>query len=180
MRRIIESHIDQIRFPAGAKPVRTSPAAPVLFHLRFPLRFDLGRAPRPDSHHPWLHRSPFTKYFYGDPVYVLTRKPCIPPHPSSCFYFELSPPNSCLLTSCIHTLSIIPMDRFPGPSNESLEKALVEKTLWDLPLPAAVLDRNAIRRNCRQMINSAKALQVGFRAHIKTHEVGGRYCHPAS
>ena len=69
-------------------------------------------------------------------------------------------------------------DLFPCPSAELLRKEFVGKTLWDVPTPAAVLDRNVIRRNCRQMLDACQALGLSFRAHVKTHKV--RYCRPAA
>ena len=69
-------------------------------------------------------------------------------------------------------------DLFPCPSPEILRKEFVGKTLWDVRTPAAVLDRNIIQRNCRQMLDSCKALDLSFRAHVKTHKV--RYRRPAA
>ena len=62
-------------------------------------------------------------------------------------------------------------DLFPCPPQDSLRKEFVGKQLSDVPTPAAVLDRAVVQRNCRQMLDSCKALGVKFRAHIKTHKV---------
>lgn len=68
-------------------------------------------------------------------------------------------------------MATVSTDLFPRPAKELLVKEFVGKTLQDVPTPAAVLDRNVIQRNCRQMINSCRVLNVSFRAHVKTHKV---------
>ena len=61
---------------------------------------------------------------------------------------------------------------YPMPSQANLDKAFVGKFLHDLliPLPAAVLDISMIRKNCRDMLDAVSALNVSFRAHVKTHK----------
>ncbi|KAL9610903.1 MAG: hypothetical protein Q9167_004413 [Letrouitia subvulpina] len=43
---------------------------------------------------------------------------------------------------------------------------LVGKSLSDVPTPAAVLDRSIIERNCQQMLEACRLLQVAFRPHV--------------
>ena len=49
----------------------------------------------------------------------------------------------------------------------------IGKRLGDpaLPVPAAVIDRAAVKRNCARMIAAIKAMDLSWRAHIKTHKV---------
>ncbi|KAL8967204.1 MAG: hypothetical protein Q9183_003026 [Haloplaca sp. 2 TL-2023] len=61
-------------------------------------------------------------------------------------------------------------DFYPSPSVEELRKAFVGKQLHDVPLPAAVVDRAIVRRNCAQMLEACAALGVPFRPHVKTHK----------
>jgi len=61
---------------------------------------------------------------------------------------------------------------FPLPSKETLERTFIGKKLNDVSTPAAVLDRAVVQRNCKQMLDACKALEVGFRPHVKTHKVG--------
>ncbi|KAJ5331309.1 hypothetical protein N7476_001092 [Penicillium atrosanguineum] len=56
------------------------------------------------------------------------------------------------------------------PSKTDLAQFWVGKDMTDVPKPAAVLDRAIIRRHCQRMKNTIKALNVGFRAHVKTHK----------
>ncbi|KAJ5247220.1 hypothetical protein N7468_002203 [Penicillium chermesinum] len=56
------------------------------------------------------------------------------------------------------------------PSKEELTKFYVGKDIADVPKPAAVLDVAIIRRHCARMKHTVKALDVGFRAHVKTHK----------
>lgn len=58
-----------------------------------------------------------------------------------------------------------------SPSKAALQLQYVGKDLRDIPTPAAVLDLAPIRRNCKAMFESTKALGLGFRAHVKTHKV---------
>ena len=63
-------------------------------------------------------------------------------------------------------------DLYPSPSVEGLRKIFVGTQLQDVPLPAAVVDRAVVRRNCAQMLEACAALGVPFRPHVKTHKVG--------
>jgi D-serine deaminase-like pyridoxal phosphate-dependent protein len=45
------------------------------------------------------------------------------------------------------------------------------KNIHELDSPVAILDLAILKRNCNRMLESVKALDVGFRAHIKTHKV---------
>lgn len=55
-----------------------------------------------------------------------------------------------------------------------LHEAFVGKNLHDISVPAAVVDRAVVRRNCLQMLQACDALDVDFRPHVKTHKVGRR------
>lgn len=46
----------------------------------------------------------------------------------------------------------------------------VGKRLEDLPTPAIVLDRSKIKKNCAAMLQVCQQLDVGFRAHVKSHK----------
>ncbi|KAL8736786.1 MAG: hypothetical protein Q9166_000152 [cf. Caloplaca sp. 2 TL-2023] len=52
-----------------------------------------------------------------------------------------------------------------------LKEHFVGKRLQDVTLPAAVVDRAIVRRNCSQMLEACEALKVAFRPHVKTHKV---------
>ncbi|KAJ5902141.1 hypothetical protein N7495_002669 [Penicillium taxi] len=56
------------------------------------------------------------------------------------------------------------------PSKAELQEYYVGKDIASVPKPAAVLDRAIIRRHCARMKRTVKALNVGFRAHVKTHK----------
>lgn len=56
-------------------------------------------------------------------------------------------------------------------NKEELKKEFVGKSLKDIAAPAAVLDLGKVKTNCDRMLNAAKALDFGWRAHIKTHKV---------
>lgn len=62
---------------------------------------------------------------------------------------------------------------FITPSQEDLQKFYVGKDISDVPKPAAVLDVAIIRRHCETMLRTIKTLDVGFRAHVKSHKVRG-------
>ena len=47
---------------------------------------------------------------------------------------------------------------------------LVGTKLQDAPVPSAVLDVAKIRKNCELMLKTVEALDISFRAHIKTHK----------
>jgi D-serine deaminase-like pyridoxal phosphate-dependent protein len=57
------------------------------------------------------------------------------------------------------------------PSKTDLAQFWVHQDIADVPKPAAVLDRAIIRRHCERMKHTIKTLDVGFRAHVKTHKV---------
>jgi D-serine ammonia-lyase len=54
---------------------------------------------------------------------------------------------------------------------EQLKREYVGKTLLELPTPAALLDLGKLRRNCARMLEVVDALELRWRAHIKTHKV---------
>lgn len=56
-------------------------------------------------------------------------------------------------------------------SQQQLRDFYVGKDVTDVPKPAIVLDAAIIRRHCKNMIDTVKALDVGFRAHVKSHKV---------
>lgn len=53
---------------------------------------------------------------------------------------------------------------------DELRNFYVGKDINDVPKPAAILDVATARRHCASMLAAARALDVGFRAHIKTHK----------
>lgn len=57
------------------------------------------------------------------------------------------------------------------PTQEELQKFYIGKDINDVPKPAAVLDVAIIRRHCETMLRTIKALNVGFRVHVKSHKV---------
>lgn len=59
----------------------------------------------------------------------------------------------------------------PPPSQESLQRYYIGKDISSVPKPAVVLDVAIIKRHCASMLDAVKALDVGFRAHVKTHKV---------
>ena len=61
-------------------------------------------------------------------------------------------------------------DLYPLPSQELLRGAFVGKDIRDVDGPAPILDRAVAARNCQVMLETAKRLGVGFRAHVKTHK----------
>jgi D-serine deaminase-like pyridoxal phosphate-dependent protein len=52
-----------------------------------------------------------------------------------------------------------------------LQQFYIGKDIKDVPKPAAILDVAIIRRHCETMLQTVKTLNVGFRAHVKTHKV---------
>ncbi|KAJ5097405.1 hypothetical protein N7456_008126 [Penicillium angulare] len=56
------------------------------------------------------------------------------------------------------------------PTKADLAKFYSGKDITNVPKPAAVLDVAIIRRHCERMKRTVKALDVGFRAHVKTHK----------
>ena len=67
---------------------------------------------------------------------------------------------------------------YPTPHKASLHAEFLGQNLKDVAAPAAVIDVAAVRRNCEMMLQTAKALGVGFRAHVKTHKVSWRIENP--
>ena len=65
----------------------------------------------------------------------------------------------------------ISFDLHSHPSKAELVDAFVGKSLRDVPLPAAVVDRATISRNCSQMLDACDSLKVDFIPHVKTHKV---------
>ncbi|TDZ15831.1 D-serine dehydratase [Colletotrichum orbiculare MAFF 240422] len=57
-----------------------------------------------------------------------------------------------------------------APSTEELRQFYVGKDINNVPKPAVVLDVVKVRRHCQSMLDAVKALDVGFRAHVKTHK----------
>lgn len=58
-----------------------------------------------------------------------------------------------------------------APAVDELRKFYVGKTINNVPKPAVVVDVAKAKRHCQSMLDAAKALGVGFRAHVKTHKV---------
>jgi len=59
----------------------------------------------------------------------------------------------------------------PQPSDTALAHHFLGRKLADVQAPAVVLDAAVVRRNCKLMLDTARELGVGFRAHVKTHKV---------
>lgn len=57
------------------------------------------------------------------------------------------------------------------PDGKDLRHTFVGQKLRDVPVPAAIIDRAVVKRNCDRMLGACKDLKVGFRAHTKTHKV---------
>lgn len=62
-------------------------------------------------------------------------------------------------------------DFYPASPKEALAKLYVGKSIGDVPMPAAVLNVSAARRNCDRMLQACEQLDLGWRAHVKTHKV---------
>lgn len=60
---------------------------------------------------------------------------------------------------------------FPTSPKEALVKEFVGKSIRDVPTPAAVMNVAAARRNCDRMLEAVQKLELGWRAHVKTHKV---------
>jgi D-serine ammonia-lyase len=58
---------------------------------------------------------------------------------------------------------------------EELKGEYVDRTLLEIPTPAALLDLSEIRRNCARMLEVVDTLDFRWRAHIKTHKVPPRF-----
>ncbi|KAE9364668.1 hypothetical protein N431DRAFT_489194 [Stipitochalara longipes BDJ] len=59
---------------------------------------------------------------------------------------------------------------YPLPSKASLVQQFVGKTLKEIPLPAAVIDIAAVRRNCQRMSNAVKDLGFDFAPLVNVHK----------
>ncbi|KAF2501416.1 hypothetical protein BU16DRAFT_522385 [Lophium mytilinum] len=59
---------------------------------------------------------------------------------------------------------------YPLPSDAGLKNQYVGRKISEVAAPAAIIDRAVAKRNCEAMLEVAKRLNVGFRAHIKTHK----------
>lgn len=60
---------------------------------------------------------------------------------------------------------------YPIPSQAMLHEMFLGKQVAHIPTPAVVLDLAVVERNCTQMLETCKALEVDFRPHVKTHKV---------
>ncbi|KAK2843941.1 hypothetical protein FQN49_005925 [Arthroderma sp. PD_2] len=58
----------------------------------------------------------------------------------------------------------------PNAEAAELKARYVGRRLQDIDGPVAVIDREVARRNCQVMLDTAAALNVDFRAHVKTHK----------
>jgi D-serine deaminase-like pyridoxal phosphate-dependent protein len=59
----------------------------------------------------------------------------------------------------------------PLPSKAELVQQFVGKSLYDIPLPAAVLDIAAVKRNCKRMLDAVEELRFDFLPLVNTHKV---------
>lgn len=63
---------------------------------------------------------------------------------------------------------------FPPSPKDALLAEYLGKSLHEVPTPAAVIDVAAVRRNCKRMLEACESLNLEWRAHVKTHKVGGQ------
>ena len=63
---------------------------------------------------------------------------------------------------------------YPLPSKATLVQQFVGKTLTQIPLPAAVIDIAAVRRNCQRMSDAVKDLGFDFAPLVNVHKVRAR------
>ncbi|KAI9770949.1 MAG: hypothetical protein M1840_002653 [Geoglossum simile] len=61
------------------------------------------------------------------------------------------------------------MDLHPTPSKEALCARFVGKSLHELPMPAAILDVAAVKRNCEQMARAVNNLGCEFPPDVGAH-----------
>ncbi|PHH64499.1 hypothetical protein CDD81_4574 [Ophiocordyceps australis] len=59
---------------------------------------------------------------------------------------------------------------FPSASKATLAHMLCGKSLGEVATPAAVMNVAAARRNCARMLEACDELDLGWRAHVKTHK----------
>ncbi|KAI0966429.1 putative serine dehydratase domain-containing protein [Xylaria arbuscula] len=55
-------------------------------------------------------------------------------------------------------------------SKDALQARFVGKTLHQVPTPSVVLDLAKVEANCNRMLETARKLNLNWRAHIKTHK----------
>ncbi|KAF2155370.1 hypothetical protein K461DRAFT_222633 [Myriangium duriaei CBS 260.36] len=60
--------------------------------------------------------------------------------------------------------------QYPAPSAAGLKLNYLGQHVSSLPTPAAIIDAAVVRRNCAFMHDAVRSLDVGFRAHVKTHK----------
>ncbi|KND90720.1 D-serine dehydratase [Tolypocladium ophioglossoides CBS 100239] len=59
---------------------------------------------------------------------------------------------------------------YPTSPKDALAALYVGKSTRDVPTPAAVINVAAARRNCARMLQACEKLNLGWRAHVKTHK----------
>ncbi|KAG6006542.1 hypothetical protein E4U21_006996 [Claviceps maximensis] len=59
---------------------------------------------------------------------------------------------------------------YPAAPRQVLAELYLGKSLGDVPTPAAVINIAAVRRNCERMLQTCGRLDLGWRAHVKTHK----------
>ncbi|KAK4945458.1 hypothetical protein LTR10_015354 [Elasticomyces elasticus] len=59
---------------------------------------------------------------------------------------------------------------FPLPSRDDLLQSYQDQSLYDIPVPAAVIDVAKVKTNCQAMLDPVEQFGVSFRAHVKTHK----------
>ncbi len=64
---------------------------------------------------------------------------------------------------------------YAASPREALVAEYVGKSIRDVPTPAAIINVAAVRRNCSRMLEACKSLNLGWRAHVKTHKVRWMY-----
>ncbi|PVH96789.1 hypothetical protein DM02DRAFT_534507 [Periconia macrospinosa] len=66
----------------------------------------------------------------------------------------------------------MPTSHFPLSPEPDLQQSLIGHSLTSpsIPVPSLILDRSKARRNCDAMLDVCRKLNVGFRAHVKSHK----------
>ncbi|KAM3545898.1 hypothetical protein ARSEF1564_001179 [Beauveria bassiana] len=59
---------------------------------------------------------------------------------------------------------------YAASPREALVAEYVGKSIRNVPTPAAIINVAAVRRNCSRMLDACKSLNLGWRAHVKTHK----------
>ena len=59
---------------------------------------------------------------------------------------------------------------YPSPSEAAVKLQYIGRKVADVQAPAAIIDVAVVRRNCKLMLEACEKLDVGFRAHAKTHK----------